>query len=122
MGEFRWPIIEFADASCVPARNNTMDFFYLYDNPVGKMVMLIDDQQYRFEYEYDQAVFPYQWYFASYGQFGNHYTAILEPASAMPVSVNEAASVNQCSVLMPGKEINTSVTIYAGLNYENRIS
>ena len=91
-----------------------MDFFYLYDSPTGQMSLLSEGGQHRFACTYNQEVFPYQWYFASYGQFRNHYTAILEPASAMPVSVNEAATLGQCTVLEPGEEINTSVTIYAG--------
>jgi hypothetical protein len=38
--------------------------------------------------------------FASYGGLDGHYTAVLEPCTAMPVSVNEAARLNQCSCLM----------------------
>lgn len=117
-GEFLWPILEGVDASVVPQKNNTMDFFYLYDSPDGEMSMVTDGGKYRFSYHYDQRVFPYQWYFASYGQFRDHYTAILEPASAMPVSVNEAADLGQCSVLEPGAEVNTQVTIYAGANQQ----
>ena len=113
-GEFLWPQIQGEDASVVPEKNNSMDFFYLYDSPTGQMSLLSEGGQHRFACTYNQEVFPYQWYFASYGQFRNHYTAILEPASAMPVSVNEAATLGQCTVLEPGEEINTSVTIYAG--------
>lgn len=114
MGEFEWPVIEGVDASVVPPKESTMDFFYLYDSPKGEMSLVAD--AYRFTYEYDQRIFPYQWYFASYGQFRDHYTAILEPASAMPVSVNEAATLGQCSVLAPGDGLSTEVVIYAGNN------
>jgi len=114
MDEFSWPDIEGTDASLVPAQNGTMDFFYLYDNPEASMQMLSAGGQSVFAYHYDQKIFPYQWYFASYGQFNDHYTAILEPASAMPVSVNDAQKLGQCTVLEPGEEINTIVKIYAG--------
>lgn len=114
--EFSWPFIEGIDASVVPENNRTMDFFYLYDSPDGTMGLVTDSGKYLFSYSYDQSIFPYQWYFASYGKFLNHYAAILEPASAMPVSINEAASHLQCSVLEPDEEINTIVTIYAGEN------
>lgn len=117
-GEFRWLEIEGVDAAIVPPKDQTMDFFYLYHSPEGSMKMISGKGKHCFAYQYDQAVFPYQWYFASYGQFRDHYTAILEPASAMPVSVNEAASLGQCSVLEPGEEINTSVTLYAGVRNE----
>ena len=112
--EFIWPVIEDTDASVVPVKNNTMDFFYLYGDSNGEMSMLSHNRSHRFSLRYDKTVFPYQWYFASYGQFRDHYTAILEPASAMPVSINEAAALGQCSVLKPWEEINTTVTIYAG--------
>ncbi len=113
-GSFAWPEIEGTDASVVPPRNGTMDFFYLTGATEGAMSMISGWNTFRFGYHYDPAVFPYQWYFASYGQFRGHYTAILEPASAMPVSVNEAAALGQCMVLKPGEAITTKVTIYAG--------
>lgn len=115
-GEFFWPMVRGVDAAAVPAKNGSMDFFYLYDSPEGSMGLVSGGGQHLFAYRYDQAVFPYQWYFASYGQFRDHYTAILEPASAMPVSVHEASSLGQCSVLNPGAAIKTTVTIYAGEN------
>jgi len=113
---FQWPLIENVDASVVPPFNHTMDFFYLYDIPTPEMGMLSNEGQHLFKYSYDAAVFPFQWYFASYGKFNQHYTVILEPASAMPVSVNEASTLAQCSVLAPGEEINTMLQIYAGAN------
>lgn len=115
-GEFTWPLIDGIDASKVPAKDNTMDFFYLLHSPEGKMSMISHDQKHRFTYYYDTQAFPYQWYFASYGKFLGHYVAILEPASAMPVSVAEASSLGQCSTLAAGEEINTEVSIYAGPN------
>lgn len=115
-GKFAWPEIEQVNASVVPDQNKTMDFFYLSGAEEGKMSMISAGGDHRFSYQYDKAVFPYQWYFASYGQFRDHYTAILEPATAMPVSVKEAAAAGQCSVLEPGAAINTSITIYAGGN------
>jgi hypothetical protein len=67
-----------------------------------------------FAYTFDLAVFPYAWYFASFGGLDGHYTAILEPCTAMPLSVNEAAGLGQCSVLGAGKTLSTVVTVYAG--------
>jgi len=113
---FPWPFVEGVDASLVPEKNNTMDFFYLFDLSVGEMSLITDNGRVRFTYYYDLNVFPYQWYFASYGQFRGHYTAILEPASAMPVSVNDAAGKRQCSRLEAGQELRTRVVIYAGEN------
>ncbi len=96
--------------------NNTLDSFYLYDIHQGEMELINRRANRLFRYTYDKEIFPYQWYFASYGGFLNHYTAILEPSTSMPVSVNEAMSLGQCAVLEPGQEINTRVCIYAGEN------
>ena len=112
--EFKWPLIENKNASVVPENNNTMDFFYLYDIPRGEMQMLSGNGKHLFSYNYDKKIFPYQWYFASYGGFLNHYTAILEPCTNMPMRVNEAIKKNQCAVLEPGEELTTSVRIFAG--------
>lgn len=113
--EFNWSMIEGTDAAVIPSKNNTMDFFYLYNAPTGEMGLLSKDGAHIFRYSYDKNVFPYQWYFASYGKFLNHYTAILEPCTTMPISVNDAVKLNQCSVLKPNEELNTVVKIYAGV-------
>ena len=113
-GEFIWPIIENTDASIIPDHNNTMDFFYLYEIPQAEMQLISRDNKHLFSYSYDKKIFPYQWYFASYGGFLNHQTAILEPCTNMPLSVNEAKEKNQCAVLEPGQELITSVRIFAG--------
>ena len=73
-----------------------------------------DSQNLTFEYRFDTEIFPYAWYFASFGGFDGHYMAILEPCTTMPLSVNEAAQLGQCSVLESGELIETTVTIYAG--------
>ncbi|HEY4155339.1 MAG TPA: hypothetical protein VGM24_07920 [Puia sp.] len=120
-GEFAWPFIEHTDASVIPARNQTMDFFYLYDIRQGEMRLENDSDGSVFACRYDKEVFPYQWYFASYGKFFGHYMAILEPCSSMPMSVNDAKRNGNCSRLEPRQEINTRVSIYAGEknNYAN---
>ncbi|MFT3700865.1 MAG: DUF5107 domain-containing protein [Agriterribacter sp.] len=114
--EFGWPTIEQTNASIVPEKNNSMDFFFLYDTPVAEMAMRSSNDHHEFRYTYDKNIFPYQWYFASYGGFLDHYTAILEPSTAMPLSVNDAKALNQCSVLQPNEEVRTTVQIYAGIN------
>jgi hypothetical protein len=116
LDEFNWPVIENIDASIVSLKNKSIDFFYLYDIEQAEMQLLSGKDNHLFSYYYDKKVFPYQWYFASYGGFLNHYTAILEPSTSMPLSVNEAKLMGQCTVLEPNEEINTVVRIYAGEN------
>ena len=110
---FQWPQIEHTDASVVPARNGSVDFFYLFDIPEGDMQLLSQKGQF-FSIRYDTKVFPYEWLFASYGGFSDHYTAILEPCTSMPISVNDAEVLGQCTMLAPGESLTTSVTIFAG--------
>jgi hypothetical protein len=112
--EFKWPIIENVDASIIPPETNTMDFFYLYDISRTEMQLVTRDDNHVFSCSYDNKVFPYQWYFASYGGFLNHYTAILEPCTNMPLRINEAIEKQQCAILLPGQELITSVRIFAG--------
>jgi hypothetical protein len=113
MDPFQWPFIDGVDASIIPVKDNTMDFLYLYDVPAPEMQMHGTDGS-LFAYSYDNKVFPYQWYFASYGGFLDHYVAILEPCTSMPMSVNEAKDKGQCTVLEPGEELLTTVEIFAG--------
>lgn len=113
INEFR-PSIEDKDASIVPEKDNTMDFFYLFDIPYGEMQLLSNGGEHLFSYRYDHEIFPFQWYFASYGGFLGHYVAILEPCTNLPISVNEAKAKGQCAMLEPGEELTTTVKIYAG--------
>lgn len=114
LNEFNWPEIENVNASVVPVMKNNIDFFYLYDVENGEMKMLSEKNNQIFNIGYEKKVFPYQWYFASYGGFLDHHTAILEPCTSMPLSVNEAKILGQSKVLKPNEEINTIVRIYAG--------
>jgi hypothetical protein len=113
---FEWPVIENSDASMIMAKNGTVDFFYLYDVEKAEMNLKTGKGKHLFSLGYDKSVFPYQWYFASYGGFLNHYTAVLEPCTSMPMLLSEARLKEQCSVLKPGEELRTSVNVYAGEN------
>jgi uncharacterized protein DUF5107 len=111
---FEWPKLEGSPVNVVPAPDGTMDFFYLFDLTEGQIAWRRSAQNLRFAYSFDRKVFPYAWLFASYGGFNGHFTAILEPCTAMPISVNQAAAKQQCSRLRPGQILETAVTIYAG--------
>ena len=111
---FAWPEIEGRPANVIPAADGTMDFFYLFDLRTGRLAWRRPSAGLEFAYEFDPRVFPFAWLFASYGGFLGHYTVVLEPCTAMPISVNEAAAKNQCSVLRPGETLETRVTIRAG--------
>ncbi len=114
LAPFNWPRIEGQDANVVPAPDGTVDFFYLYELTEGRIAWQRPSQGLNFAYHFDRKVFPYAWLFASYGGFNGHYTIILEPCSTMPLSVNEAAAKNQCSLLQPGETFETQVMIETG--------
>lgn len=111
---FAWPMVEGERADLIPPANGTTDYLFLHDLQDGMMGWRSPSRGLEFSYRFDRGVFPYACYFASYGGLDGHYTAILEPSTAMPVSVNEAARLGQCSSLAPGEQIVTRVTIYAG--------
>lgn len=108
---FSWPVIEGQTANVVPPADGTVDFFYLFELTEGRMAWRRPGTGLRFEYRFDLRVFPYAWLFASYGGFNGHYTVILEPCTAMPISVNDAAARGQCSLLAPGQSLETEVSI-----------
>lgn len=111
---FAWPNIEGRAANIVPARDGTMDFFYLYDLAAGEIFWNRPSLGLKFGYRFDTKVFPFCWLFASYGGFLGHYTVVLEPCTALSLSVNEAAAQQQCSQLAPGEALETTVSLYAG--------
>jgi hypothetical protein len=111
---FTWPVIEGNWVDQVPPADGTCDFFFLYDLEAGQFWWESAERDLRFGFEFDTGVFPFAWLFASYGGLLDYYTVILEPCSGMPMSVNEAAALGQCSRLEPGESIETRVTVYAG--------
>jgi len=111
---FDWPRVEGQRADLVPEKDGTMDFLYLYNLQDGRIAWESADGRLTFVYEFNLKVFPFAWMFASFGGFDDHYMAILEPCTTMPISVNEAARLGQCSVLEAGEMIETRVSIYAG--------
>ncbi len=114
LAPFDWPRLEGRVTNVVPPPEGTVDFFYLFDLQEGILTWRRPGQGLRFAYEFDRKVFPFAWLFASYGGFNGHYTVILEPCTTMPISVNDAAARNQCSLLQPGEALETRVVIRAG--------
>ncbi len=100
----------------VPPFDDTTEFLYLSDLTEGRIAWKRDNKF--FQVSFDPAIFPYAWYFASYGGFDGHHVAILEPCTSMPISVNEAARLNQCPIIPPGQEIRTTYT-YKGTVLES---
>jgi hypothetical protein len=111
---FSWPLIDGERADVTPATDGTMDFFYLWELREGRMGWKRPSAGMEFCYHFDTRVFPCCWYFASFGGFDGHEVGILEPCTAMPISVSEAATKGTCTRLEPSQELRTRVRIYAG--------
>ena len=111
---FGWPLVAGQRADVVPPPDGTTDFLFLYGLREGRAALQRPAAGCELRLEFDRSVFPYVCVFASYGGFDGHYTLILEPATAMPLSVNEAARLGQCTVLEAGGRVNTRVSVYAG--------
>lgn len=111
---FEWPYIEGRRADVIGHPDGTTDFLFLYDLMSGTVSMTNPTAGMEMTYTFDNNVFPYVCYFGSYGGLKGCYTAVLGPCTAMPLSVNDAARLGQCSKLNPGEEIATTVILYAG--------
>ncbi len=114
LAPFDWPNIAHQRADLIPAPDGTVDFFYLFDLPAGEIACQSSTRGLTLGYRFDPKVFPYAWLFASYGGFNGHYVVVLEPCTAMPISVREATAQGHCSRLAPGETLATTVTLYAG--------
>jgi hypothetical protein len=106
---FAWPDAGGLDMSVVPVPDGSTEFLYLYDLASGHIGLEARDGA-RLDCDFDLEVFPCCWYFASHGAMDGAYTAVLEPCTTMPISVNEAAREGVCSRLQPGEALTTTVT------------
>lgn len=111
---FDWPHVEGSRADIVPPVSDKMDFLYLYELREGRIGLENRSTGMLFEYRFNLNVLPVCWLFASYGGFNNSYTAILEPCTTMPMSVNEASSGGVTALIQPGEALETDVSIHAG--------
>ena len=100
----------------VPIFDGTTEFLYLHELKTGSIGWRRGRKS--FEVTFDENIFPYAWYFASYGGFDGHHVAILEPCTIMPISVNQAARLGQCPALAPGQMLQTQYS-YRGIVDEN---
>lgn len=100
----------------VPQFDGTTEFLYLHELKEGSIGWRRGGKS--FAVQFDLEVFPYAWYFASYGGFDGHQVSILEPCTCMPMSVNEADSLGKCSRLDPGASLETEY-IYRGVVHED---
>ena len=101
------------EGETVPTFDGSMEFLYLH--PLWNGYISWQRREKKFDIRFDRDVFPYAWYWASYGGFHGKHVAVLEPCTCMPKSVNEAHALGQCSVLAPGNSLETSY-VFRGID------
>jgi len=92
----------------VPEFDGSTEFLYMYPLLEGRISWR--REKLGLDILFDPEVFPYGWYFASYGGFDGHHFAVLEPCTTMPISVNEAALLGQTPILEPQGSIESEYT------------
>ncbi len=113
---FQWPLWKDERLDTVlGADSKKCEFFYLSELSEGIFTLQSTHQNRYFTYHFDTTVFPYAWYFASYGGWDGLYTGILEPATAIPTALSQSIQNNTCPLLQPGESLKTRVSVECGL-------
>ncbi len=118
--EFPWP--EGRDSGGRPLRadivpslaSRSAEFLYLTGLERGAAALVHPGEGWAFRMEFPADVFRSVWVFASYRGWREHEVLILEPSTAWPISLNEAAARGQASRLAPGQVLEAGVTLHAG--------
>jgi hypothetical protein len=87
------------------------DFVYVRDLPEPWCEVQDIDRDARLRMTFDAQVFPFVWFFLSYGGWRDTYTAVLEPCSNMPKDLAEAVRLGQSAILLEGQELETTVVV-----------
>ena len=112
---FDWPNWQEDRLDEVPSiEAQTNEFFFLSEMEQGFFRHESASANTFFEYQFDKEVFPYAWYFASYGGWNGLYTGVLEPATAIPHTLSKSIENHTCPTLAAGEHLSTQVIISVG--------
>ena len=92
----------------VPEKDGSSEFLYLTDLHESFCAAHFADGH-SLRCEFDSSIFTSIWYFGTYGKLNGSYTAILEPCTNYPMSVNDAMKANSCARLGAGDSLTTTV-------------
>jgi len=109
-GSFDWP----GEAGVVPALDGTCEFLYLTGLARGACALAHRGEDWCFELRFDPQVFRSVWLFASFGGWRELEMLVLEPCTAWPMSLVEAAAAGQCLRLDAGERLETTVDCRIG--------
>ena len=82
-----------------PPSSREVHFFYGLDLEEGWCAAYDPARRLAVGLAFPKELFTSCWLFASYGGWRDHYVAVLEPCTAFPFRLEEAAAAGQCSVL-----------------------
>lgn len=120
---FEWPCVQvngrLVDLRKVPPRETRqLYFFYGYGIKEGWCALTDTSAGLACGLQFDPAVFPSCWLFASYGGWNSYNVAVLEPCTGYPLHFDEMMRANRHRTLEPGRSFQTDVlfAVQEGLN------
>jgi hypothetical protein len=104
--DFAGPVLHLpdriVDVRVVPPRESgDLHFFYGLDLREGWCASYDPARRLAVAWSFPKELFTSCWLFASYGGWRDHYVAVLEPCTAFPFRLEQAAARGQCAVLPP---------------------
>jgi hypothetical protein len=116
MKPFAWPHYGGLDMSLVPPTDGTAEFLALTGLATGTIGLRRAATGAELRIEFDPAVFPCCWLFASYGKLLGHHTVVLEPATSADLTLAEAHTEGVARQLRAGEVLDTQVKMSVAIN------
>jgi hypothetical protein len=109
-----WPIIKTptgeVDLRCVtPAHARHLYFFYGTEMKGNWCALTDTGEALSCGLQFDSAIFPCCWLFATYGGWRNHNVAVLEPCTGYPLNFEAMRAAGRHKTLAPGESLQTRV-------------
>jgi hypothetical protein len=107
-----------------PPASREVYFFYGVDLREGWCASYDPARRLAVALSFPKELFTSCWLFASYGGWRDHFVAVLEPSTAFPFRLDQAAASGQCSVLPPNGSQEASVVLATrrGVDGVNRVT
>lgn len=109
-----WPVVKTpsgdVDLRCVPAESARQLYFFYGTEMSGNWCALTDTaKKLSCALQFDPAVFPCCWLFATYGGWRNYNVAVLEPCTGYPLNFEAMKSAGRHKTLRPSESFQTEV-------------
>ena len=109
-----WPLLKTphgdVDLRCVTPESARQLYFFYGSEMKGNWCALTDtEKKLSCALQFDSAVFPYCWLFATYGGWRNYNVAVLEPCTGYPLNFDAMKVAGRHKTLRPGESLQTGV-------------